>query len=138
MNIPYLSHLTLKNRKQNKSSNCILFLTKEKSVSIWKGKAFEQSFEQLATNTSIWVEVIYKKLAFQFETRHDTSDEVVIYDSSRDVINILNSKVGKWKHIKMPDKDFNIFAYGSWMQKISNLLCFFHQNNIKYDFDFLC
>ena len=101
MNIPYLSHLSLKNRKQNKSLNCILFLTKEKSVSIWKGKAFEQSFEQLATNTSIWVEVIYKKLAFQFETRHDTSDEVVIYDSSRDVINILNSKVGKWKHVKM-------------------------------------
>ena len=74
----------------------------------------------MPVNDSIWLETIDKKPAFQFELIADKSDEITLYDSKRDVINKLNSIEGKWKETKGSDKDFKKFAYGSWLQKISN------------------
>lgn len=76
------------------------------------------------------METINKKFLY-FEILNDESDEITLYDSRRNIINKLNSREGKWKQAKLSDKNYQIFAYGSWIQKNSNFKFFIKRSALK-------
>ena len=86
----------------------------ESNLTVWKALGDEHYFEQLLSNSHIWVEIKNGKVVFHYKFVEETAFEVTLFDLSRNLFVKLDS-FHAYSTYNLSEK-YAIISQGSWIK----------------------